>query len=240
MITAIREGKECLEYKTNQWQCQYRLFQPQRSGAQFDGATRSATYNKPMLWRGVLVAVFPDYEKTIKELARKGEERIRPVRASDESEEFPWPIIRDMAAADVPHFRAGGIRRPGGGSFELVLAMEELSRICSGVAISFAASALGSYTDYGSEALKKKFLPTSPAQFALTESAAGSDGLRHPHDGRNCGLTCSTARSNSLPTEVKPSFTAIIALTDKAKGARGAARGKGNPPADWQKREKDF
>ena len=60
--------------------------------------------------------------------------------------------------------------------------MEELSRVCSGVAISYAASALGSYTlvDYGSDELKKKYLPDIAsgkrlAAFALTESTAGSD-----------------------------------------------------------------
>jgi len=60
--------------------------------------------------------------------------------------------------------------------------MEELSRICSGIAISYAASALGSYTimDFGSEVLKKKYLPDiaagkKMAAFALTESTAGSD-----------------------------------------------------------------
>ena len=44
-----------------------------------------------------------DEQKTIKELARRiAEERIRPVRAElDESEEFPWAIMREIAAADL-------------------------------------------------------------------------------------------------------------------------------------------
>ena len=43
-----------------------------------------------------------DEQKTIKELARRiAEERIRPVRAElDESEEFPWGIIHEIAAAE--------------------------------------------------------------------------------------------------------------------------------------------
>jgi alkylation response protein AidB-like acyl-CoA dehydrogenase len=44
-----------------------------------------------------------EQQKTIKSLARRiAEERIMPVRAElDEKEEFPWSIIKDMAAADM-------------------------------------------------------------------------------------------------------------------------------------------
>ena len=126
-----------------------------------------------------------DEQKTIKDLARRiAEERILPVRAAlDEKEELTWPVIKDIAASDlfrifVPEEYEG----LGGGCFELCLVMEELSRVCSGVAISYAASAMGSYTliDFGSEALKKKYLPDIAsgkklAAFALTESTAGSD-----------------------------------------------------------------
>ena len=122
-------------------------------------------------------------QKMIKDLARKlAEERILPVRAElDEREEFPRAIIKDMAAADLFRvFVPAEYEGLGGGCLELCLVMEELSRVCSGVAISYAASALGSYTlmDYGSEALKRKFLPDIAsgkklAAFALTESAAG-------------------------------------------------------------------
>ena len=193
-----------------------------------------------------------DEQKTIKELARKlAEERIRPVRAElDESEEFPWPIIRDMAAADL--FRIfvpveyDGL---GGGSFELVLAMEELSRICSGVAISFAASALGSYTliDYGSEALKKKFLPDIAsgkklAAFALTESAAGSDAsaIRTTAEKVTGGYVLNGTKQ-FITNGGEAELYTIIALTDKAKGARGASAllvEKGTPGFTFGKKER--
>jgi alkylation response protein AidB-like acyl-CoA dehydrogenase len=175
-----------------------------------------------------------DEQKTIKDLARKlAEERILPVRAElDESEEFPWPIINDMAASDlfrvfVPEEYEG----LGGGCFELVLVMEELSRICSGVAISFAASALGTYTliDYGSETLKKKYLPDIAAgkklaAFALTESAAGSDAgaIRTIAEKVDGGYLLNGTKqfiTNGGEAEI---YT-IIALTDKSKGARGAS-----------------
>jgi len=131
-----------------------------------------------------------EQQKTVKSLARRiAEEKILPVRAElDEKEEFPWAIIKNLADADM--FRVfipeeyDGL---GGGCLELCLVMEELSRVCSGVAISYAASALGSFLllEYGSEEQKRKYLPDIASgkrltAFALTESTAGTDvsGIR--------------------------------------------------------------
>ena len=128
---------------------------------------------------------FNEQQQMVKSLARRiAEERIIPVRAElDEKEEFPWPIMKELAAADM--FRVfipaeyGGL---GGGYLDLCLAIEELSRGCSGIAISYAAVALGASTllDYGSEEQKQKYLPDIASgkkltAFALTESTAGSD-----------------------------------------------------------------
>ena len=87
-----------------------------------------------------------EQQKTIKDLAKRiAEERILPVRAElDEKEEFPWAIMKDLADADM--FRVfipekyDGL---DGGCLELCLVVEELSRACSGVAVSYAATALG-------------------------------------------------------------------------------------------------
>jgi alkylation response protein AidB-like acyl-CoA dehydrogenase len=175
-----------------------------------------------------------DEQKTIKELARKiAEERILPVRAQlDESEEFPWPIIKDIAASDLFRiFVPAEYDGLGGGCLELCLVMEELSRACSGVAISFAASALGSYLlmDFGAEELKYKFLPDIAAgkklaAFALTESTAGSDAstIRTTAEKVEGGYLINGAKqfiTNGGEAEI---YT-IIALTDKSKGPRGAS-----------------
>ncbi|MFC1968750.1 acyl-CoA dehydrogenase family protein, partial [Chloroflexota bacterium] len=103
-------------------------------------------------------------QKMIKSLARSlANEKILPVRAElDEKEEFPSAIMKDLADADM--FRLfvpeeyGGL---GGGCLDLCVVVEELSRGCSGVAVSYAASALGAYPllDYGSEEQKRKYLP---------------------------------------------------------------------------------
>ena len=80
-----------------------------------------------------------EQQKAIKRLARKiAEEKILPVRAElDEREEFPWAIMKDLADADmfgvfIPE-EYGGV---GEGCLELCLVVEELSRVCSGVAIA--------------------------------------------------------------------------------------------------------
>ena len=89
-----------------------------------------------------------DDQKEIKRLARRiAEERVMPVRAElDEKEIFPWEIMRACAEAglfgvSIPE-AYGGL---GGGSFENCIAVEELSRACLGVSVSYAASLLGSY-----------------------------------------------------------------------------------------------
>ena len=124
-------------------------------------------------------------QKVLKGLARRiAEERILPVRAElDEKEEFPRAIMKDLADSDlfricVPEEYDG----LGGGCLDLCLVVEELSRICSGVAVSYAATGLGASAllEYGSDEQKQKYLPDIAAgkklaAFALTESTAGSD-----------------------------------------------------------------
>ena len=84
----------------------------------------------------------------IKELAHRiAEEKVRPVvRELDETGEFPWEIMKVLADADlfgvyIPE-EYGGL---GGGVMEQLLVVEELSRVCSGVAVSYAASGLGAF-----------------------------------------------------------------------------------------------
>jgi alkylation response protein AidB-like acyl-CoA dehydrogenase len=191
-------------------------------------------------------------QKTIKGLARKlAEERILPVRAHlDEAEEFPWPIIKDMAASDLFRiFVPADYEGLGGGCLELCLVVEELSRVCSGVAISYAATALGSYTlmDFGSDELKRRFLPDIAAgkklcAFALTESTAGSDAsaIRTTAEKVAGGYQLNGTKqfiTNGGEAEI---YT-IIALTDKSKGPRGASAflvEKGTPGFTFGKKEK--
>jgi len=84
----------------------------------------------------------------IKDLCRKiGLEKIKPVREHyDETGEFPWEIVKILAEADICGVYIpetyGGL---GGGVMEMVVATEELSRYCGGIALSFAATGLGTF-----------------------------------------------------------------------------------------------
>ena len=126
-----------------------------------------------------------ELQQEIQSLARRvAQEKVLPMRAElDETEKFPFEIMKALAQADlmgvyIPE-EYGGL---GGGCFELCLAVEEISKVCGSVAVSYAANALGSYPFllHGSEEMKKKYLPKLAsgemfAAFGLTEPNAGSD-----------------------------------------------------------------
>ena len=175
-----------------------------------------------------------EQQKAIKRLARTvAEEKILPVRAElDEREEFPWAIIKDLADTDmfgvfVPE-EYGGV---GEGCLTLCLVVEELSRVCSGIAISFAASALGSLPllMYGTEEQKRKYLPDIArgkrlAAFALTEATAGSDaGAIKTTANRVKGGYLLNGTKQFITNGGEAEIYTVIALTSKEKGARGAS-----------------
>ena len=188
----------------------------------------------------------------VRDLARKiAKEKIAPVAAEhDEKETFPWDIMKVMAESDLCGVyieeKYGGL---GGGAMELCLVTEELSRACGGIAICFAATALGTYPIilFGNDEQKQKYLPDISsgkklAAFALTEASAGSDA----------GAIATTARKEGdhyVLNGVKQWITnggeaevyTVIAMTDRAKGARGASAfivEKGTPGFDFGKKEK--
>ncbi len=193
-----------------------------------------------------------EQQQTIKSLARKlAEERVLPVRAElDEKEEFPWAIIKDLADADMFRvFIPEEYEGLGGGCLELCLVIEELSRVCSSVAVSYAASALGCFTvmDYGTEEQKRRFLPDIASgkrlgAFAITEPTAGSDAS-------NIKTTAEKVEGGYLLNGTKQFITnggeaeiyTVIVLTDKTKGARGASAiivEKDTPGFTFGKKEK--
>ncbi len=177
---------------------------------------------------------FTEEQKMIKELARQiAEEKVKPVRAEfDEKGEFPEDIIKVIAESDL--FRVfvseeyGGL---GGGAFELCLVTEELSKVCAGVAVSYAASALGALPInlFGNDEQKKRFLPDLAsgkklAAFGLTEPNAGSDAGGIETTARKEGDEYVLNGSKVFITNggVADIYT-IVAMTNKTKGARGAS-----------------
>jgi alkylation response protein AidB-like acyl-CoA dehydrogenase len=194
-----------------------------------------------------------DEQSAIRDLAREiAEKEIRPVAAEyDRTGEFPWPIVRTMAEADL--FRTfvpeeyGGLAN-GTPTMNLVLVAEELSRACGGIALSLAGTALGAMPILlgASDEQKRRFLPDIAAgkrlaAFALTEPEAGSDagGIRTTarRDG-DAYVVNGTKQwiTNGGEAEV---YT-VIALTNPAKGPRGASAlivEKGTPGFGFGKKE---
>jgi len=193
-----------------------------------------------------------EQQKLIKGLARRiAEERILPVRAElDEKEEFPWAIVKDMADADLFRiFIPEQYEGLGEGCFALCIAVEELSRACCGVALTYAADGLGAMPLllYGSEEQKQKYLPdiASGARltaFGLTESAAGSDAAAIKTTATRDGDDYIINGTKQFITNGgEAEIYTIIALTDPTKGSRGASAfivEKGMPGFTFGKKEK--
>ena len=173
-------------------------------------------------------------QREIQELTRKiAEEQVLPVRAElDEKEQFPREILdilgeTGLSGVFIPQ-EYGGF---GGGIFNLCLVTEQLSRICSAVAVSFACNGLGSYPIimYGTEEQKKKYLPDIAsgkklAAFGLTEPTAGSDAGGIQTTAKKIGDHYVLNGTKQWITNGEEAETyVVIALTDKSRGPRGAS-----------------
>ncbi|MFA6216261.1 MAG: acyl-CoA dehydrogenase family protein [Candidatus Omnitrophota bacterium] len=198
--------------------------------------------------------LFADEQKMVRDLARRiSDEKVRPVAAKyDQTEEYPWEVIKVIAEGGlfglfIPE-EYGGM---GVGVLNLCIATEELSRACGGIAVCYAASALGTFPIvlFGNDAQKKKYLPDlasgkKVAAFGITEPEAGSDAsaikttarLEGKHYVLN-GLKHFITNGGDAETYV------VIAMTDKTKGARGASAfivEKGTPGFTFGKKEDKF
>ena len=189
--------------------------------------------------------------QAIKEICIEiGEKHILPIRAElDEENKFPREIMNIMAQSDlftiyIPEEYGG----TGMGSMALAVATEELSRYCGGVAVSYAANALGAMPILlmGSEEQKKKYLPQLASgeklcAFALTEPEAGSDAggvkTRAIKDGDHYILN---GTKQWITNGGEAQIYTVIALTDPERGARGASAfivEEGTPGFSYGKKE---
>ncbi len=175
-----------------------------------------------------------ELQNTVKQMARTiAEDKMLPLRAElDEKKEFPRSVIQELADTDllgvfIPE-EYGGL---GGGCFELCLVTEELSRICAGLAVSYAVNALGSLTllEYSSQKQKQKYLPDIASgkkltAFALTEESAGSDAsaIKTTATRMDDGYLINGTKQ-FITNGGEADIYTIIALTDKERGIRGAS-----------------
>lgn len=188
----------------------------------------------------------------MRDLARQiATEKVAPKAAElDEKEEFPWELMEILKQSDfmgiyLPE-EYGGL---GGGGLELCVVVEELSKACAGVAVSYAANALGTYPIllFGTEEQKQKYLPSIASgekmvAFALTESEAGSDAgnvkTTAVRDGDHYILN---GRKQWITNGGDAEIYTVIASTKPGKGARGLSAfivEKGTPGFDFGKKEK--
>jgi len=190
-------------------------------------------------------------QKMLKDLCRQiAREKIAPVAAEyDEKEEFPWPIVKILADSDITGVYIpeayGGM---GGGVFELAIATEELSWGCGGISLAFAATGLGVFPIvlFGNEEQKKKYLPKvakgTIAAFCITEAEAGSDaGSIKTTAVKHGDHYVLNGTKQWITNGGEADIYTVIAMTDKAKGARGATAfivEKGTKGLDFGKKEK--
>ena len=117
-------------------------------------------------------------------LRRFCEEKIAPLaKSTDENEVFSWETFELLKTMDLTSLSFPSTY--GGSGASLVtqaMVAEELARVCASTSLMFLISKLGMLPviNFGSEELKKKYLPKvaageSQASYALSEADAGSD-----------------------------------------------------------------
>src|SRR5580765_467050 len=157
---------------------------------------------------------------SVEDFARK---EVAPVIGDlYEREEFPYEIVRkmgEMRLFGLPISEEyGGM---GGDYFALCLALEELARVDSSVAITLEAGvSLGAMPIYrfGTEEQKRTWLPAMAAGETL-----GAFGLTEPGGGSDAGATRTTARldgdewvingSKAFITNSGTDITSVVTVT---------------------------
>jgi alkylation response protein AidB-like acyl-CoA dehydrogenase len=194
-----------------------------------------------------------EYQIAIRDLAREiAEKEIRPIAVEyDRDAKFPWPVVKVLGETDL--FRVfiddefGGLT-DGTPIMNMVIVTEELSRACGGVALAFAGTALGAIPIIisGTSEQKQRWLPEVAAgkklaAFALTEPQAGSDAAAVRttalRDGDHYVLN---GTKQWITNGGEAELYSVIALTNPAKGPRGASCivvEKGTPGFSFGKKE---
>ncbi len=198
---------------------------------------------------------FTEMQEEIKNLAHEiAENDIRPVRAEyDKNHQFPTDIMQKCGQAGlfgvfIPEEYGGIAQSPAKGVMELCIAVEELSKVCGSIAISYAGTALGTFPILleGSEEQKKKYLPDIAegkklAAFGLTEANAGSDALAMQTSAKKEGNYYVLNGTKQWITNAQEAdIYTVFAITDRARGARGLSAfivEKGTPGFSFGKLE---
>jgi len=171
-------------------------------------------------------------ELMVRDTARGiSQKMILPVRAElDEKGEFPSEILKEFAKADLfrilipPEYEGLGLT-----NLSFCLAIEGISKVCAGVAVTYAANALGSIPIilFGNDKQKKKYLPPIASgkklcAFALTEADAGSDvGNIKTKAIKDGNFYIISGTKQWITNGGEADIYVVIASTQADKGARG-------------------
>jgi alkylation response protein AidB-like acyl-CoA dehydrogenase len=169
-------------------------------------------------------------QRTVREFA---EAEVAPVAAElDQTKSFPYEIVAKMATLGwmgIPFPEAVG--GAGGSTIQYVIAVEELTRVDSSVAITLCAhTSLGTQPIYlfGSEAQKLEWLPRLCAGEIL-----GSFGLTEPEAGSDAGNTRTRARltdgewvidgAKQFITNAGTDISGVVSITARTESTAGEA-----------------
>lgn len=195
---------------------------------------------------------FTEEQQFMRDVARDiAEKKIRPVAAEyDETGEFPWPVVKAMADADLFRVFIDDKYEGMGGNtpiMNMCIVTEELSKACGGISLAFAATGLGTMPILvsGNEEQKAKYLPQiaggTIAAFGLTEANAGSDasGIQTKAVEDGDSFILNGTKQWITNGSVADIYT-VFAVTDPARGARGVSAfivEKGTPGFSFGKKE---
>src|SRR3984885_9047286 len=166
----------------------------------------------------------PDHHRLLQRTGREfAEQEIAPVAEElDRTHAFPYDIVRRLGELDLmgipfPEEYGGA----GGDSLAYTLAVEELARVDSSVAITLCAhTSLGTQPIYmfGSEAQKHEWLPRLCSgellgAFGLTEPDAGSDAANTKTQARLDGGEWVIDGAKQFITNAGTEISGVVCIT---------------------------
>jgi alkylation response protein AidB-like acyl-CoA dehydrogenase len=181
---------------------------------------------------GLDFALTPEQE-AIRDTARSfAQNEIAPQALHfDETQEFPHAIFKQLGELGflgvmVPPELGGS----GMGYMEYALIVEEIAKACPAIALGVAAHnglCTGHILNFGSEELKQRYIPR-----LASGSTMGAWGLTEPGSGSDAGGMLTTAlrdgddwilngSKNFITHGNVGDIAVILAVTDRAKGAKG-------------------
>ena len=173
-----------------------------------------------------------DDQRELRDLVRRvAAERVAPRAADiDATGEFPWDVVEALREAEILALpfddRHGGT---GTGALMLLVAIEELSKVCATTGLILAVQALGAFAIdlHGSDEQKERYVPRLASgewlsAYALTEPGSGSDSAAMLTTARAEGDDYVLNGSKRFITNagVAKLYT-VFAKTDEAAGHRG-------------------